>query len=156
KKSSPPEFSDYEAPYRPPTPVGSYALAAGRYLHEFGYGREHLAEVAVAAREWAMRNPKAFKREPLTVDDVLDAPMVSSPLGVRDCCLVTDGGAAAVVMSERRAQAMGLRPVYVLGVAESVGHRFISSMPDLTTTAAAVSGARAFEQAGLTPEDVDV
>lgn len=155
-KTSPPEFSPYEAPYRPLTPVGSYGLAASRYLHEFGYGREHLANVAVAAREWAKMNPKAFRQDDLTVEEVLGSPMVSSPLSVRDCCLVTDGGAAAILMTESKARSLGLTPIYILGVAEVAGHRFVSSMPDLTTTAAARSGERAFGEAGISVTDVDV
>lgn len=154
--TSPPEFSPYEAPYRPPTPVGAYALAASRYFHEYGYTREHLANVAVAARKWAKMNPKAFMQGDLTVEDVLASPLVSSPLSVRDCCLVTDGGAAAILMSESKAASLGLTPIYILGVSEVAGHRFVSSMPDLTSTAAARSGERALAQAGLTIKDVDV
>lgn len=155
-KASPQEYPPYEAPYRPVNPVSAYSLAASRYLHQFGASREHLAEVAVSAREWAKLNPKAFKREDLTVEEVLSAPMVSSPLGVRDCCLVTDGGAAAIVMSESRAKSLGLKPIYILGVAEMASHRFVSNMPDITTTGATISGKRAFAEAGLSPSDIDV
>jgi acetyl-CoA acetyltransferase len=151
-----PDRDPYEAPYAPLLPVSAYALAAARHMHEFGTTREQLAEVAVAARAWAAMNPVAFKRGPLTIDDVLAAPTVSSPLGARDCCLVTDGGGAAVVCSPERAASLRRAPVHVAGVGEAHSHRHISSMPDLTTTAAAESGARAFAQAGLRPSDVDV
>ncbi|HEX8101533.1 MAG TPA: acetyl-CoA acetyltransferase [Solirubrobacteraceae bacterium] len=150
------ERDPYEAPYAPLLPVSAYALAAARHMHEFGTTREQLAEVAVSARAWANSNPKAFKRGPLGIDDVLAAPMISSPLGLRDCCLVTDGGAAAVVCSAERARALARPPVAVLGVGEAQSHRHISSMPDLVRTAAADSGARAFARAGLGPGDVDV
>ncbi|HEY3021184.1 MAG TPA: thiolase [Solirubrobacteraceae bacterium] len=150
------DVSPYEAPYRPWLPVTAYALAAARHMHEFGTTREQLAEVAVAAREWARLNPVAWSRDPLTVADVLAAPMVSDPLGVRDCCLVTDGGAAAVVVSAERARSLRKPPVHVLGAAEAQTHRHISAMPDLVRTAAAESGARAFAEAGLRPADVDV
>jgi acetyl-CoA acetyltransferase len=149
------EVDPWEAPYRPPLPVAAYALAAARHMHEYGTTPEQLAWVAVSARQWAQRNPGAWAREELTLDDVLGAPRVCDPLGVRDCCLVTDGGAALVVTSEARARALGRPPVFVLGAAEAHSHRHISSMPDLTTTAAVESGARAFAEAGLKPSDVD-
>ena len=150
------ELDPYEAPYRPMNPVTAYALAASRHMHEFGTTREQLAEVAVAARAWAALNPKAWARDPLTIADVLAAPMVCDPLGVRDCCLVTDGGAAAVVTSVERARDLRKPPVALLGAGEAHFHRHISSMPSLVHTAAADSGARAFAAAGLGPEDVDV
>ncbi|HEY3191040.1 MAG TPA: acetyl-CoA acetyltransferase, partial [Solirubrobacteraceae bacterium] len=155
-KASHAEVSPYEAPYRPMLPIAGYALAAARHMHEFGTTREQLAEVAVAARNWAQLNPVAWSRDPLTVDDVLAAPMVCDPLSVRDCCLVTDGGAAAVVVSAERARSLRKPPVHLLGAAEAHTHRHISAMPDLTRTAAVESGARAFAEAGLRPADVDV
>ena len=142
------EVDPYERPYRPVLPVTAYALAAARHMHEFGTTREQLAEVAVAARGWANRNPGAFKRGPLTVADVLDAPMVCDPLGLRDCCLVTDGGAAVVVTA-------GESGVVVAGAAEAGWHRHISSMPSLVETAATQSGSEALAEAGVTVADVD-
>jgi acetyl-CoA acetyltransferase len=150
------EVSPWEAPYEPMLPVTGYALAASRHMHDFGTTREQLAEVAVSARAWAQLNPIAWRRDPLTVDEVLAAPMVCDPLGVLDCCLVTDGGAAVVVTSAERARGLAAPPVHVLGVGEAHSHRHISSMPDLTTTAAVESGRRAYEAAGLGPADVDV
>ena len=107
------ETDPYEAPYNPRYPVSMYALAASRHMHEYGTTREQLAEVAVAAREWAKLNPKAFMREDLTVEDVLASRMVSSPLRVRDCCLVTDRGGAAIVTSAERARVLKETPVYL-------------------------------------------
>ena len=150
------EANPYEAPYGPRYPVSMYALAASRHMHEHGTTREQLAEVAVAAREWAKLNPKAFMREDLTVEDVLSSRTVSSPLSVRDCCLVTDGGGAAIVTSAERARELRKPPVYLLGAAEAHHHRHISQMPDLTTTAAAESGPRAYAMAGVGPTDVNV
>jgi acetyl-CoA acetyltransferase len=150
------EANPYEAPYGPRYPVSMYALAASRHMHEYGTTREQLAEVAVAAREWAKLNPKAFVREDLTVEDVLSSRTVSSPLSVRDCCLVTDGGGAALVTSVERARELRKPPVYLLGAAEAHHHRHISQMPDLTTTAAAESGPRAYEMAGVGPAQVNV
>jgi acetyl-CoA acetyltransferase len=150
------EPSPYEDPYRPWLPMTAYALAAQRHMHEFGTTREQLAEVAVAARQWAQLNPAAWSREPLTVDDVLALPMLCDPFTVRDCCLVTDGGAAAVVVSAERARSLRKAPVHVLGAAEAHTHRHIAAMPDLVRTCAVESGARAFAEAGLTAADVDV
>ena len=146
----------YEHPYEPMLPVSAYALAASRHMHAFGTTREQLADVAVAARAWARLNPEAFMREPLTRQDVLAARMVSDPLSVRDCCLVTDGGGAYVLVSAERAKDLPHKPVYVLGNATAVWNRQISSMPDLTVTAASQSGREAFAMAGLAPKDIDV
>ncbi len=150
------DSSPYEDPYNPMLPIAGYALAASRHMHEFGTTREQLAEVAVAARQWAQMNPKAWSRDPLTVDDVLSSPMVCDPFTVRDCCLVTDGGAAAVVTTAERARSLPRPPVHLLGAGEAHSHRHISEMPDLTTTSAVQSGQRAFAEAGLTPADVDL
>jgi len=150
------EPSPEEAPLRLPGPVASYALIARRHMHAFGTTREQLAEVAVAARTWSALNPDAVERAPLTVADVLASRTIASPLTVRDCCLVTDGGGAIVVMSAERARHRRHAPVYVLGAGEAVSHRNIAQMPDLVTTAAVESGARAFAEARLTPRDVDV
>jgi acetyl-CoA acetyltransferase len=149
------EIDPWEAPYRPPLPVAAYALAASRHMHEYGTTAEQLAWVAVSARQWAQRREGAWSREDLTLEDVAAAPRVCDPLGVRDCCLVTDGGAAIVVTSVARARTLRRRPVFVLGAAEAQSHRHISSMPDLTVTAAVESGARAFAEARLRPADVD-
>ena len=146
----------YEHPYQPMLPPTAYALAASRHMHEFGTTREQLAEVAVAARRWAQLNPEAYMRDPLSIDDVLNSRMISTPLTVRDCCLVTDGAGAFVLMRADRAKAQKQKPVYVLGNATAVWNRQISCMENLTVTSASESGQRAFEMAGLKPSDVDV
>ena len=146
----------YEFPYEPVLPVTAYALAAARHMHEFGTTREQLAEVAVAARAWAQKNPEAFMRDPLSIADVLSARTIASPLTVRDCCLVTDGGGAIVLTRATQARDLKQKPVYVLGSATAVWHRQISCMPDLTTTAAAQSGAQAYAMAGLQAADMDM
>ena len=146
----------YEAPYEPMQPLSSYALAASRHMFEFGTTRRQLAEVAVAARQWAGLNPEAFMRDPLSIDDVLAARMVSDPLTVRDCCLVTDGGGAYVLVRADRARDLPKPPVYVLGNATAVWNRQISSMHDLTVTAASQSGREAYAMAGLSAKDINV
>ncbi|NUZ07462.1 acetyl-CoA acetyltransferase [Piscinibacter koreensis] len=146
----------YEAPYAPIFPATSYALAASRHMHAYGTTREQLAAVAVAARAWANLNPQAFMRGPLSVADVLASRMVSSPLTVRDCCLVTDGGAAIVMTRADRARHLPKKPVYLLGAAAATTHMNIVAMADLTRTAAVDSGQRAMAMAGVAPRDIDV
>ncbi len=144
----------YEYPYQPMLPVSAYALAAARHMHQFGTTRRDLAEVAVAARAWAQLNPEAFMREPLTIDEVLRARMVSDPLSVRDCCLVTDGGGAYVLVRADRAKDLPQPPVYVLGNSTAVWNRQISAMDDLCVTAASESGRNAFAMAQLGAQDM--
>jgi acetyl-CoA acetyltransferase len=146
----------YETPYEPFNPPSAYALATSRHMHQYGTTRRDLAEVAVAARRWAQLNPEAFMREPLSIDDVLAARMVSDPLSVRDCCLVTDGGGAYVLVRAERAKDLPKPPVYVLGNGTAVWNRQISAMPDLTVTAATQSGREAYAMAGLGAKDMDV
>lgn len=143
----------FEAQYDIRNPINAYALAAARYMHEFGATREHLANVAVSARAWAASNPEAFTRDPLTVDDVLNARMISDPLGKFDCCLVTDG-AGAMVMKRSAEVRDDPRSVYLLGAGMAHDHRMISEMPALTTTCAVEAGRRAFTMAGLAPSDM--
>jgi acetyl-CoA acetyltransferase len=146
----------FEAPYKPRNPTTSYALAAKRHMHQYGTTREQLAEVAVAARKWAQLNPDAYMRDPLSIDDVMNARMVSDPLTVRDCCLVTDGAAAVVMTRSDRARDLPNRPAYLLGAADATWHRNISTLKDVTLTAASDAAPRAFAQAGVKPADIDV
>ncbi len=146
----------FEADLPWPGPVAAYAMIAQRHMHQYGTRREDLAEVAVAARRWAMLNPLATSRDPLTVEDVLGSRMVASPLTIRDCCLVTDGGGAVVVVSAERARSMRRPPAFILGVAEHVSHRSIAGMPDLTSTSASRTGAAAMNEAGVTCAEIDV
>jgi len=148
--------AQFEQIWGMPMPVGAYAMAATRHMHQYGTTAEQLAEVAVATRAWAALNPKAYYRDPITITDVLASPMISSPLHLLDCCLVTDGGGAVVVTSEAVAASTRSRPVWVLGHGESHTHLTIANMPDLTVTPAALSGPRALAMAGVTHSDLDV
>ena len=150
--------SQFESPYDPLNPLSYYAMAAQQYVGRFGGTREKLAEIAVAAREWALLNPKAFRHEagPLTARDVLDSPMISSPLTALDCCLVTDGGGAVVLTALDRARDLARPPVLVLGYGERATNASMTAVDDLTTTGAVGAGADAFARAGVTPADVDV
>jgi len=146
----------FEAIWGLPLPVGAYGLAARRHMYQYGTTPEQLAEVAVATRRWATLNPKAYYRDPITVADVLASPYIADPLHLLDCCLVTDGGGAVVVVSAERARSLPKKPIWVLGHGESHTHLTIANMPDLTVTAAAQSGPRALAMAGVTHEDLDV
>jgi acetyl-CoA acetyltransferase len=146
----------YEAAYNPRYPIAAYALTAARHMHEFGTTREQLAEVALAARLWAQKNPEASERGALTMDDILSARMVCDPLSVRDCCLVTDGAGAIVMVAADRAKDVATKPVYFLGGAAATWFRQISAAEDLIVTSAKESGSRAYHMAGLSPKDVDV
>jgi len=156
KNASVREHNPYETPFAPFLPSSAYALVANRHMHEFGTTREQMASVAVAAREWALRNPAAWEKAPLTIADVLSARPVSDPLTVRDCCLVTDGGGAIIVASPEIARSLKKPPVYVLGYGQCMSHANITSMPDLTVTGAKRSGEAAYAMAGLKPADMDV
>jgi acetyl-CoA acetyltransferase len=154
--ASPREYNPYETPFKPFLPASAYAMAASRHMYEFGTTREQLAEVAVAARNWALLNPAAWEKKPLSIADVLNARPISDPLTVRDCCLVTDGGGAIVMTTPERASTLRKKPVYVLGCGQSITHATISSMPDLTRTGAIQSGAQAYRMAGMKAADIDV
>jgi acetyl-CoA acetyltransferase len=149
------EWLPYEQPYGLIHPVSAFGMIAHRHMAEYGTTSEQLAQVAVSAREWALRTPDAPYREPLTVDDVLASPMIASPLHKLDCCLVTDGGGAVVVTSAERARDLRADPVFLVGAGEAQNHRHVSQMPNLTATAAADSAARAFAMAGVDHGAVD-
>jgi len=134
--------------------VGNYALAARRHMYEFGTTSEQLAEIKVAASIHAQHNPHAFLRDVVSIDDVVSSPLVADPLHRLDCCVITDGGGALVVVSPAVAASLDRTCVKVLGQGEaakfSLGRRV-----DLTYTGAVWSGPAAFDEAGVTPADID-
>jgi len=134
--------------------ASGYALAAQRHMYEFGTTGAQLAEVKVAASLHAQHNANAFLQKPVTVEEVLASPMISSPLHRLDCCVITDGGGACVVVSPEVARSLDRPSVKVLGQAEAVKHTE-NGRVDLTCTGAATTGPRAFEEAGVRPVDVD-
>jgi acetyl-CoA acetyltransferase len=149
--------NQFELPYGTIGPATGYGFVAARHMHEYGTTSEQLAEVAVATRKWAAMNPRAFLRDPITVDDVLSSRLIAWPFHLLDCCLVTDGGGAAVVTSAERAKDLAKKPVYVLGSGECVTHQMVSQMPSYDRwEAAEVSGGNAFEMAGVKHADIDV
>ena len=140
-----------------PQPVGGYALAARRHMHEFGTTEEQLAEIAVATRNWATLNPAATMRDPITIDDVMNSMKISDPLKLLDCCLVTDGAGAIVMTTAENARAHGAKSIHIRGYGEAHTHWSIGAMPDLARlTAAEMSSQRAFEMAGVGRDAIDV
>lgn len=144
----------YEQPWGLTVPA-YYALAAQAHMAEYGTRPEHYAEVAVACRAHAARNPAAQKRDLITVEDVLNSRMIADPLHLLDCSLVSDGGSAIVLTSAERARDFPHPPVYLLGMGEGHSHEHVSQAHNLTTSAAREAGERAYAMAGLGPRDMD-
>lgn len=139
------------------SPIGYYAMAAQLHQHRYGSTPADLAEIAVAARQWANLNPKAYRHGPLSPQDVMDSPVVASPLRQRDCCLVTDGGGALVVVSAARARDLAKAPVYVKGIGETFSHHYTPlDLPDWLDTRVAETANAALEMADVTRADIDV
>jgi acetyl-CoA C-acetyltransferase len=136
------------------TVVGMYAMAARRHMHEYGTTSAQLAAIKVAAAAHAMHNPHAMVRKPLTVDDVLASPLVSDPFHLMDCCVISDGGGALVVVSEAVKKSLKREGAKILGHGEAPKH-LMGGRVDLTHTGAVFSGPRAFAEAGVTPQDID-
>jgi acetyl-CoA acetyltransferase len=150
--------AQFERPYGVTGPPTMFPIGVVRYMKEFGLTHEQLASVAVVQREWAGQNPRAFMRDPITVEDVLESRLIAYPMHLLECCLVTDGGGALVVTSAERARNMDLAhpPVHVIGTGEALGPAMVSQMDDFTTSAAfRASGRVAFEEAGIARDDVD-
>jgi len=137
-------------------PAG-YAMLARRHMEEFGTTSDQLGEIAVAIRRHGAANPNAQLRKPLTLDQYRDSPWVVDPLRRDDCCLVSDGAAAVVLMSARRAKSLGMdKAVPILGFGQGQSSSDVAQRPDLTKTCAEVSGATALQMAGLRPRDIDI
>ncbi|MFF2249216.1 acetyl-CoA acetyltransferase [Streptomyces sp. NPDC058142] len=145
----------FEVPYGHSL-IAKYAMSARRHMHEYGTTLEQLAEVAVQARANAALNPEAMFRDPVTVDDVLDGPMIADPFTKLHCCIRSDGGAAVLLVAEDLLPDCARSPVWVLGSGEYVSHTTMSEWDDFTVSPAAVSGKLAFERAGVTPDEIDL
>ena len=149
-------MGQFEMPFGPVGPPTMFTVPVLRYMKTYGVTEEDLATVAVIQREWAARNPRASFKDPITVDDVLNSPMIAWPFRMLMCCLVTDGGGALILTSADRAKDFPNKPVYVLGTGESVETPMVSQMYDFTSsTAFKISGKKAFEDAGISHSDVD-
>ncbi len=137
-----------------PTVVNMYGMAAHRHMHEYGTTSEQLAWIKVAASHHAQHNPHAMLRNVVTVEDVVSSPMISDPLHRLDCCVISDGGGAFIVVSPEVAKSLDRDCVKVLGHGEAPKH-LDSGNVDLTFTGARWSGPIAFDEAGVTPGDID-
>jgi acetyl-CoA C-acetyltransferase len=142
----------FEFPYGP-TVVNQYAMAAMRHMHEFGTTGAQLAWIKVAASHHAQHNPHAMLREVVTVDEVVNSPMISDPLHRLDCCVISDGGGAIVVVAPEIARALKRPRVSLLGAGEAVKHQ-MGGKVDLTYSGAVWSGPAAFAEAGVKPADI--
>ncbi|MEU8144445.1 thiolase [Nonomuraea sp. NPDC048901] len=146
----------FEMPYGAVLPYATFTLPALRFLHERDMGREDLAQVVVAQREWAAKNPRAMRRDIVTVDEVLAGPVIAYPFTKDMCCVVTDGGGALVLTSAERAADLPGRPVYLLGSGESAEGALVSQMEDPGSSLAfRRSSAEAFATAGVSHGDID-
>jgi acetyl-CoA acetyltransferase len=147
--------AQFERPFGISVPA-SYALVAQRYMHEHGVTSEQLAAIAAEHRRHAGRHPKAHKREPITIEQVLASKLIASPLRMLDCCLISDGGAALVVSSREAAADARGKAVEILGAGQGHTHEHIVAAPSLTDFGCKASSATAFARAGIRACDIDV
>ena len=145
------------------TLIGNYAMVKQRHMYQYGSTNEQFAHISIATRKHAMRNPEAVKamtdlefvgiRE-LTVEDVVDSRMIAWPLRLLECCMISDGGGAVVIASKEVAANCAKNPVWIIGGGEATKYR--ENGGDITVSAGAQSGPRAFADAGVTPDEIDV
>ncbi len=145
------------------TLIANYAMVAKRHMHEYGTTSEQLAEISVATRYHAMRNPEAVRamedlefldiRE-TTIADVIGSRMIADPLHLLECCMISDGGGAVVIASPEVAKNCAKPPVWILGSGEAT--RYPENGGDMTVSAAAQSGPQAFGEAGVSPAEMDI
>ncbi|WP_345154203.1 thiolase C-terminal domain-containing protein [Arthrobacter ginkgonis] len=148
----------FEMPYGAQMPYSTFTLPVMRFLHERGMDREDLARVVVAQRQWAVKNPRALKRDPLTIEDALSSALVAYPFTKDMCCVVTDGGGALVLTSAERARDLpaGGRAIFLLGSGESAEAPLVSQMEEAGSFHAfRRSSTEAFETAGVGHADID-
>jgi acetyl-CoA acetyltransferase len=142
----------------------NYSHAMTRHNHRFGTTPEDFANIAVVTRQWATLNPRAvmFSKEthpeggPITVEDVQKARMISWPLTLLHCCLVTDHGGAVLIANPDIARSLKTKPVWIAGAGENMSHSNMIEMEDFTATSAAASSAAAYKMAGMGPEDMEM
>jgi acetyl-CoA C-acetyltransferase len=154
--------TNMEAPYGV-TLIANYAMVARRHMAQYGTTSEQLAEISVATRHHAMRNPEAVQAltdlgvqgvNDITVQDVVDSRMIADPLHLLECCLVTDGGGAVIIASPDVVKGTKKKPVWLLGSGEAL--KYPTNGGDLTTSAAAQSAPAAYGEAGVKPDEIDI
>lgn len=149
------DTEEFEVPYGPSVP-GRYALIAQRHMHEFGTTEEQMAQVAVVERKHAGLNPRAIYKEPLTVEEVLGSPMVATPFHLFECCMVSDWGTAFIMTSKEKANQLNKSPVWIRGFGSAQQGYNLAPVPSFSSWPMQHSGQRAFQMAGLNPEDIHV
>ena len=142
----------FENPYGPAT-ANMYAMCAMRHMHEYGTTSEQLAWIKVAASHHAQHNPHAMLRNVVTVEDVVNSPMIADPLHRLDCCVISDGGGAIIVASPEVARSLKRPKVKIVGAGEAPKHQMAGHV-DLTYSGAVWSGPAAFAEAGVKPADI--
>jgi acetyl-CoA C-acetyltransferase len=147
-----PPDAPFEAPFKPSV-LNIYAMCARRHMHEFGTTSEQLAWIKVAASEHAQHNPHAMLKSVVTVEEVVNSPLVADPLHRLDCCIISDGGGALVVVAPEIAAQLKRPKVSVMGAGEAIKHNNGGEI-DITYSAGRWSSAKAFEEAGVTPDDI--
>ncbi len=146
----------FESIYGVAGPTTQFGMGVLRYMKETGLTHEQLASVPVAQRKWANKVPRAMYGDIITIEDVFNSRMICYPFHLLECCLVTDGGGALIITSAERAKDFSTKPAYIMGTGESVESPIVSQMYDLTTSAAfKTTSKKAFEEAGVTHDDVD-
>lgn len=161
-QGSPTPFNNMEDPWGM-TLISGYGMVKARHMHQYGTTNEQFAEISVATRYHAMRNPEAVEAmtalefvgvNEITTQDVLDSRMIAWPLHLLECCMVSDGGGAVVIASKEVAKNCKKSPVWIIGGAEATKYR--ENGGDITVSAGGQSGPRAFEDAGVSPNEIDV
>ncbi len=146
----------FQTPYGVTNPPSMFTIPTLRYLKTYGVDIEKVANVAVVQREWAAKHPRATFRDPITVDDVMNARMIAWPFSLLMCCLVTDGGGALILTSADRAKDFKTKPVYVMGAGEAGEHTMVSQMSDFTSSQAfRIAGDNVWSSSGMKHSDVD-
>jgi len=159
---SPNPFNNMEDPWGM-TLISNYGMVKARHMYQYGTTDDQFAEISVVTRFHAMRNPEAVKGmmdlefvgvNEITVQDVTESRLIAWPLHLLECCMVSDGGGAVVIASPEVARNCRVKPVWIIGGAEATKYR--ENKGDITVTAGAQSGPRAFEDAGVSPQEIDV
>lgn len=149
--------AEFEIPFGAVQGSYGYAMIANRYRHEFGLTYEQLAKIAVDQRTNALANPKAvFRNTPITIQDVIDSPMIVDPLHMLEIVMPCFGGAAVVVTSRENVSKTRHRPAYIIGAGENTTHRSVTYEPDFTHSPIKAAADRAWAMSGVKPSEVDL
>jgi acetyl-CoA acetyltransferase len=156
--------AQFEGPYGLSGPPSNYSHAYTRHMHRYGSTQEDFAQIAVTTRDWATLNPRAVMHSkethpaggPISVEDVMNSRLISWPLKLLDCCLVTDHGGAVVIASAERARSFKTKPVWIAGAGEAISHTTMLEMGDYTRTSAWQSSETAYNMAGMGPSEMEL